>query len=209
MLPLVATEWATISVIRYRRRYATPSFDSSFTRHHPCNRLNRRSAAAQDSASTSSSSTSTTSIYWIVHVSNHFTSPILETFRQLLSGMLTRRGLLACHIRPQVLARTSSYSSRLPSLGLVRDANTGSQVRGQPHRMFTHSAVRSEEGSIPHDSSSLSSLKGKATSDEADGRPEHAVISTFDLFSIGGAYTTMFVEDKQGGRLIDWVSGTQ
>lgn len=200
MLPLVATEWATISVIRYRRRYATPSFDSSFTRHHLCNRLNRRSAAAQDSASTSP--TSTTSIYLTVHVSNQFASPILQNFEQLLSGMLTRRGLLACHVRPQVLARTCSYSSRPPSLGLVRDALPGSQVRGQPHRLFAHSAVRSEEGAIPHDSSSFSSLKAKGTSDEADGRPEHAVISTFDLFSIGGAYATMFVEYKQGRRLI-------
>lgn len=95
--------------------------------------------------------------------------------------MLTRRGL---HIRHRVLARAGSSSTRPSSLSLARNARTDSQVKDQPRRPLTHSAVRSEAGSIPIEPSALSGLKGKA--DEVDGRPEHAVISTFDLFSIGG-----------------------
>ena len=103
---------------------------------------------------------------------------IPATTRRVASSSLTAQGR-------QVARRTCGVGVNVTvaQLGGRRFQQTRSLAQTHPSRSALNFALQSKEKKEKGD------IKGENKNEDLLGRPEHAVISTFDLFSIGGPYS--------------------
>ena len=111
-------------------------------------------------------------------------------------GALTRGRISGSSTR--VCTRNSKLGSAWSGLGGLRTINARKRCFSQSVPRFSLHLAAAAESKKEGDRRELSTGSASAGDAEEKARPEHAVISTFDLFSIGGTFvlSSPIINDK-------------